>query len=123
LDYRLEETKNVASDAGINFSTGIASALLNLHVYPCVGFSLDFKTMNGSINAPSALAGENATVTSTTVQASGNADPIKIVFKDYFFDGGVIQVLDGVLIPREGTVNAAEPITKAILPVVPYYQC
>ncbi|KNC97063.1 uncharacterized protein SPPG_07460 [Spizellomyces punctatus DAOM BR117] len=99
-----------------NLSAAILSTTLDLHIVPRVIYSTEIpQTDNNPVNVSTAAPGLNVTVRKSgndiSVSGPGNRIPARVVDGDILFAGGVIHIIDSVLLPNvnaNGTVQGLQ---------------
>ncbi|KAJ3115430.1 hypothetical protein HDU96_000666 [Phlyctochytrium bullatum] len=105
----------IASVASTLTPTQLQQVLL-YHVVPQQVFSNAIIAASSIAAAPTALEGATLAAaingTDVTIAGAGNTVPAKVVLPDITFDGGVVHVIDKVLIPNFSTLPATLPAPK-----------
>lgn len=115
----------------VNLTTALATSALNLHIIPRVVYSTHIipstaPALSAPVQVPTALENTQVTVSNDGkdifVAGPGNKSPAKVVERDILFAGGVIHIIDQVLLPNanpDGTVanvGNGQPATQPVQP-------
>ncbi|TPX63818.1 hypothetical protein SpCBS45565_g06356 [Spizellomyces sp. 'palustris'] len=101
--------------SGANLSIAVVTTTIDLHIVPRVLYSTELPQTNNPVNVSTAAPGLNITVSKSgndiSVSGPGNQSPARVVEADILFAGGVIHVIDKVLLPNvnsNGTVQGVQ---------------
>ena len=99
-----------AQEQKLEITPAILEAVLKLHVIPSVLTSVDLSKQAST--SAKALSGKQVTVTSedgkVMVKGDGNPSAGSVVVADVLIEGGVVHVIDQVLLP-----NLSEPLVES----------
>jgi len=102
VDAAFEALEKAASNTGLTITDALLSTVLKTHVVPSVVYSTDVAAKKFIADVPT-VSGNTLTVSfrrgNVLVRGKGNFLPSKVVVADVLINGGVVHVIDNVLLP------------------------
>ncbi|KAJ3181060.1 hypothetical protein HDU85_003765 [Gaertneriomyces sp. JEL0708] len=108
-----DESLTALQNSGANLTTGVVTSVLNLHIVPKAIYSTDIIPNTGAPlanNTKLETALDDDELTSISVsttpegavllRGAGNTEDVTVTKTDLLFNGGVIHLIDNVLLPK-----------------------
>jgi uncharacterized surface protein with fasciclin (FAS1) repeats len=102
VDAAFEALEKVSSQIGLSLTDALLTTVLKTHIIPSVVYSTDIVAKK-LIRDVKTVSGNTLDVSfrrnNVFVRGNGNFFPAKVVVADVLIDGGVVHIIDNVLLP------------------------
>jgi uncharacterized surface protein with fasciclin (FAS1) repeats len=118
LDAAFEALDKFAADSKLTITDELLANVLKTHIIPSVVYSTDIvkaKSIPSVETVSKAALSVNFDGKSVLINGAGNANPAKVVIADVLIKGGVVHVIDSVLLPK---LNG-QPVSSAMSTAAP----